>query len=479
MIINLYLFYVLIKDKYKVQKSVFISLSIYVASLFLSIITKTSSSTYLEGIGYKGYFESGNSLCTVLILAVCILLSNIDKKEWKKIILIIFTGIYLIAFSGMRTGLFGFSAVAVVFVLGKLFIAIRDNINLSKKQIITIMVATVLAIIVTFLLGAKTLERTKFLKQNEINNLDEETNSQRYVSGDVLNLYKQIEKGVLPENYMSNAEKQAIIDLNEYAAKIELSNVNLRVQQFFYNVFLIKHQKNPILILFGNGYKNQIGELVMEMEIPAALCNFGLFGLILYFGPVIAINVYGVYNTFKNRKRINIQSIMYLAGSGLAIALSTLSGYVYFNFSSMTMAIILNVFLLKTFEMDRVLNENFRKRTGPKRKFYYKYASNKKFPMYTCTIGTTTTTTKNISTIPTIEYITCGKVFIIASSVLSMSISMYSTSFSIISERSVCIPIFNISVIIDDAKPDFSNGSIQDCPINMFFKEFSIIDSIT
>ena len=368
MIINLYLFYVLIKDKYKVQKSVFISLSIYVASLFLSIITKTSSSTYLEGIGYKGYFESGNSLCTVLILAVCILLSNIDKKEWKKIILIIFTGIYLIAFSGMRTGLFGFSAVAVVFVLGKLFIAIRDNINLSKKQIITIMVATVLAIIVTFLLGAKTLERTKFLKQNEINNLDEETNSQRYVSGDVLNLYKQIEKGVLPENYMSNAEKQAIIDLNEYAAKIELSNVNLRVQQFFYNVFLIKHQKNPILILFGNGYKNQIGELVMEMEIPAALCNFGLFGLILYFGPVIAINVYGVYNTFKNRKRINIQSIMYLAGSGLAIALSTLSGYVYFNFSSMTMAIILNVFLLKTFEMDRVLNENFRKRTGPKRK---------------------------------------------------------------------------------------------------------------
>lgn len=38
---------------------------------------------------------------------------------------------------------------------------------------------------------------------------------------------------------------------------------------------------------------------------------------------------------------------MYLAGCGLAIALSAFSGYVYFNFSSMTMAIILNVFLIQ------------------------------------------------------------------------------------------------------------------------------------
>ena len=289
MIINLYLFYVLIKDKDKVQKSVFISLSIYVASLFLSIITKTSSSTYLEGIGDKGYFESGNSLCTVLILAICILLSNIDKKEWQKIILIIFTGIYLIVFSGMRTGLFGFSAVIVVFVIGKFLIAIRDKIRLSKKQILVISIGVILAIIATFLLGAKTLERRKFLKQNEMNNLDEETNSQRYVSGDVLNLYKQIEKGTLPENYMSDSEKEAIVDLNQYAEKIKLSNVNLRAQQLLYNVFLIKHQKSVILILFGNGYKNQIDELVMEMEILAGICNFGLIGFILYFGPITVI----------------------------------------------------------------------------------------------------------------------------------------------------------------------------------------------
>ena len=75
MIINLYSFYTVIKDKEKIRKSVIISLTIYVVTLFISIATKTSSSTYLEGIGYKGYFESGNSLCTVLILSICIILN--------------------------------------------------------------------------------------------------------------------------------------------------------------------------------------------------------------------------------------------------------------------------------------------------------------------------------------------------------------------------------------------------------------------
>lgn len=289
MIVNLYLFYRIIENREKLHKSVFISLSIYIVSLFLSIITKTSSSTYLEGIGYKGYFESGNSLCTVLILSVCILLSTINKKEWQKILVIIFTGIYLILFSGMRTGLFGFSMVIVMFVLGKLLIAIRDNVKLSKKQVVIILVGIALAIFITFMFGSKILARRKQLKQNEINNIDEETSSQRYVSGDVLNLYKQIQKETMQEYYMSDAEKNAIVDLNQYAEKIKLSNVNLRAQQFWYNVFLVKRQKNIILILFGNGYKNQIGELVMEMEIPAAICNFGLIGFSLYYGPAIAI----------------------------------------------------------------------------------------------------------------------------------------------------------------------------------------------
>ena len=349
MIINLYLFYKIIKNKNKIEKTIFITLLIYIVTLFISIITKTSSSTYLEGIGYKGYFESGNSLCTVLILDLCIILGNTNLKEIKKILLIILTGIYLCVFSGMRTGLFGFSLILSIFILAKFFIVIRDNKKINKKQLIIIVMLIIFSVIALFICGSETLKRRKLLKQNEELGVDLETQEKRYVTGDILNLYKKIKDENVPEEYMSNEEKRAIIDLCEYAEKIKLSNVNLRAQQFLYNIFLVKEQKNILLILFGNGYKNQTGELVMEMETFSLLFNFGLIGFILYFEPFIAIFFISLYKLIKTRKNVNIEYVMYFTGVTVAILLSSFSGYVFFNFSSMTMAIILNVIMLKSF----------------------------------------------------------------------------------------------------------------------------------
>lgn len=340
MIMNLYLFFVVIKDKGKLQKSVLISIIIYVASLFFSIITKTSSYTYLEGIGYKGYFESGNSLCTVLLLGLCIIFGDLNLKDWKKLLLIIFTGIYLTMLSGMRTGLFGFGLIISVFIAGKFFINIRDNVKFSKKQIITISTAIVIAIIMITVLGSQTIERRKLLKQNEAINVDKETGEVRFVTGDILNIYKKIQNGTLEENYMSDAEQRAIVKFCDYAKKTNLSNVNLRKQQLIYNLILVQEQKNPLLILFGNGYKNQTGELVMEMEIPAMVCNFGVIGFTLYFVPLAVLDCKAFRDAFKNRKKIKIDTVMSLFGMLLAVGLSCLSGYVFFNLSSMTMAIL-------------------------------------------------------------------------------------------------------------------------------------------
>ena len=92
----------------------------------------------------------------------------------------------------------------------------------------------------------------------------------------------------------------------------------------------------------------------MEMEIPAFLINFGVFGFILYFGPFLAILIYDLKKSFK---KINLENAMYLTGIGLAMGLATLSGYVYFSFSSMTMVIILNVLLLKNIEKEQVVKK--------------------------------------------------------------------------------------------------------------------------
>ena len=86
------------KDKSKLQRAVISSVSIYIASILLSIITNTSSTTYIEGTGLKGWFESGNSISAVLTLSIFVLLSTTDK-EYRKIIIgeIIIMGIFLLS----------------------------------------------------------------------------------------------------------------------------------------------------------------------------------------------------------------------------------------------------------------------------------------------------------------------------------------------------------------------------------------------
>ena len=287
---------------------------------------------------------------------------DLNLKDWKKLILIILTGIYLSMLSGMRTGLFGFSLIIAVFILGKFFINIRDNVKFTKKQIAVIVIAIIISIIMIAFLGSQTIERRKLLKENENTNIDEETGEARFVTGDILNLYKKIQNDEIDENYMSEAEKRAIVKFCDYAKKTNLSNVNLRKQQLIYNIILVKEQKNPLLILFGNGYKNQTGELVMEMELPAFVCNFGIVGFILYFGPFAVIICGAFWKALKNRKEIKIDTVMNLFGMLLAVGLACFSGYVFFNLSSMTMVIIIGKLSLK----EPVPKEHVHKRTGPK-----------------------------------------------------------------------------------------------------------------
>ena len=66
-----------------IKKSLIVSLSIYIVSIYISIITNTSSTTYIEGIGYKGWFESGNSISAILVLSTFIVLSFIMKIRSK------------------------------------------------------------------------------------------------------------------------------------------------------------------------------------------------------------------------------------------------------------------------------------------------------------------------------------------------------------------------------------------------------------
>ena len=150
----------------------------------------------------------------------------------------------------------------------------------------------------------------------------------------------------LEYGFMSEEQKQSIIDLYNIANKLKITNNDMRMQQMIYNICLVKNQANPLLILFGNGHQLNFYELVMEMEVLAILINFGLIGFILYLGPFISILIYSFIFGIKNIKKIDSEYIMMFLGSCLGFVLSLLTGYVFFSLSTNVIIIIMNTILL-------------------------------------------------------------------------------------------------------------------------------------
>ena len=351
MIIILYVFIKTFKEKLteKIEKATIISVEIYLLSIILSIVTNTMSSTYIEGMGIKGWFESGNSISATLILSMYILLMNKNKK-YRKIIIpeLILMGIFLTLLIGTRVGLYGYILTIGIFVLVKSNIFNIHKIN--KKLVIIGGTSIALIVLVIGLVGSNTFTRRQHLKDIETNIVDSSNNEEAHLTGSLMEIKDKIDNKQIDNKYMNEVQQKSVLELYDIANKLQISNNDQRMQQLLYNAILVKNQANPLLILFGNGYMNQFRELVLEMDIPAFLFNFGIIGLFLYFVPFLAIFIYAFYWAIKRYKSIDEQYIMYLLGLGLAFALSVFSGYVFFNMSTDSIIIVICVLLLNKVE---------------------------------------------------------------------------------------------------------------------------------
>ena len=350
MILNLFLYTYIFKQNNveKLQKSIIIATGIYISSIFIAIFTGTSSNTYLEEkIGYKGWFESGNSISSILLLTMFIYLPYVKNKKYRKIIIpiVILVGIFLSLLIGTRAGLFGFSLIIVLYIFIEVLYNIINKNKLNKKTVF-IGVGTLLTIsLIVIVFGSNTIQRRKHLADIESNIIDENKQENSHITGDLLAIKEKIEKNELENNYMSEEQKKSVIDLYNIANRLNVKNNDQRTQQLIYNIALVKNQKNIFLILFGNGYMANFRELVFEMEVPAILLNFGILGFILYLGPFIVILIKGLYIGIKKRKMINDEYVFLLLGCGFSFALSFFSGYTFFNSSTMMVIIVLNTAL--------------------------------------------------------------------------------------------------------------------------------------
>ena len=350
MILNLFIYIYTFKDKGedKLKKSIVISIAIYIISIFISIFTKTSSSTYIEGMGYKGWFESGNSIGSILILSMFIYIGLVKDKKLKFFVipLIILVGIYLTTLLGTRVGLFGFILVLMCYIFVEILYKLIHKGKINKKVVLACIASIAIVLLVIITIGSTTLQRRKHLESIEGNIQDEETMEEAHVTGSILEIKEKIEDGTLEEGYMSEPEKKSILELYDICNNLKVTNNDQRTQQLIYNVLLVKNGANLASILFGNGYLNNFRELVLEMEIPAFLLNFGIIGFILFFIPFLSIFIYSIYIGFKNIKKIDEEYMMLCLGAGCVFALSFFAGYTFFNSSTMMIIITINTLLI-------------------------------------------------------------------------------------------------------------------------------------
>ena len=138
MVLNLFLYTYIFKNSNveKLKKSVVIAIGTYIVSIFLAIFTGTSSSTYIEGMGYKGWFESGNSISAILLLSMFIYLPYIKNKKYRKIVIpiLILVGIFLCLLIGTRAGLFGFILIISLYVAIEIIYNVIKNKKINRES---------------------------------------------------------------------------------------------------------------------------------------------------------------------------------------------------------------------------------------------------------------------------------------------------------------------------------------------------------
>ncbi len=332
----------------EIKRYVFFYLMGYMMIIYASILSNTSSPTYIDGIGFKGYFASGNSLGSIILLSLLLLFPYIfnGKKNKKKWILVLFVGIYLLFFLGTKTGLLGFPLVCLVYLSYFLIQKFqKKTYKLSKKFFLLTLVGVAIVSISVFFLGTTTLKRLSHMKDEANQVIDPMTGDISHVTGDSLKFIEAIKKGEMKDEVMSKEVQQSFLDMYEIANRYQISNGSRRTLQFIYQTSLIKNQHNFFYLLVGNGHLTNYSEMTFEMELLAILYNFGILGFFLYAFSFVKEFFLGIVMFFKKFKQINMEYYISLATLGLGLAFSLLAGYTFFNVSSMLMIILATVLL--------------------------------------------------------------------------------------------------------------------------------------
>lgn len=330
------------------QKYLCLMLVCYLILIYLSIITGTSSSTYIDGVGYKGWNASGNGLSAIFILGFCSTFTYLLKyiKKWYVWIYLGSLFYFLLILFGTRTAFFGSILVIFLYGISRGFIYLIKSKKINLKQLVFFILILVVLGGSGVVGGANVLKRRQNMASLGSVMKDPLTGKETHLTGDLTQFVVEIKEDNLSIE-MSDYQKLALLKTYKDVNKYNVKNTNRRMQQLIYHHHLFQEELTLKTFLFGTGYLNNYPELTLEMEVPAFFYNFGLLGFILYFGPFLILLVYFIHHLFINLKKVTVDYLLYLAAAGLSVVLSLMTGYVYFYVSSMLVVICMFILLLR------------------------------------------------------------------------------------------------------------------------------------
>jgi hypothetical protein len=337
--------YIFYKKESKLSTMTFYTLLIYISSIHLSIITNTSFSSYSSSIGFKGWFYVSGGVGSIVLFSMFILSSHFSKIKIKyeyKILLFSISLFYLTFLIGSRVGLYGSIYFIIVCIIVFLYNYIKNkSLIISKNSYKILFSVATIFIVFGLLFGSYTIKR-----RNEINNMSNDNN----IANELVDIKILIDKDDLEDGYMSLSQKNALINLYNYASEHNFKDTDFRGQQLVYHSYLYLEDTSIINKLFGNGFLTNYGSLTLEMEPLALLYNFGIIGFVLFFGPFIAIFIYTLNKTIKNYKEIDSEILFLFGGVIISYLISLMAGHIYFNTSVMPFVIIMHILLLNKVE---------------------------------------------------------------------------------------------------------------------------------
>ncbi|CDQ18917.1 O-antigen ligase family protein [Halobacillus karajensis] len=350
----------------RIMKAITIAMLIIAVTMFMAILTGTSSETYeWNKFGFKGWFNSGNEIGSIIAIAFPLVyiytLQKVDqlKKLYYFIPMVLIALVSILL--GTKVGFFAVLGAAIIVFVSYVIYWLISKLKKTtqKEEHVPLKLLTSFIFLVLFLI-ATPFSPTFSNVSGDVGQINEQRDSAQEESGDGSSEVPEDEEG---EGNTKGGD-DAAAELGEQALiespilKIILSSRNI----YFAHIYDMYEEADVIQKTFGMGYAGNYEDIrkLIEMDFFDLFFYFGILGIILISLPFLLIAGLFLKLLFQAPGDIlHPQNILILLSIGFGAGIAFLAGHVlYAPAVSIYLAISIVLLLANMLNLNKRLRNN-------------------------------------------------------------------------------------------------------------------------